>query len=428
MELYSEEVERVVLANLIVYKDTLIYTKQINKSDFMIGRNQIVFEIIKNLYEEGKPVDIISIKEAAQAKNYNGSEILIYCSEISDAALTSSNIDFYIKKLKNFRVRRQLKDEAQAILKFLNEGDGDEEAGELKKEVLNKISAIETSQVNLEEKEMTNIMVRTTEELEKRYNNKEKNKLETGFWKLDVITDGLHEQEFTVIAARPGVGKTSIGLNIAEHIASKGTCVYFVSMEMSEIQLGNRLIASHSELDGHKLRQGWLNDEEWGKVGQAVGDICKLKMIIDTQSITVQDIETKAYELKQLKDIGLIVIDYLQLIKSKDKFSIREQEVSDISRRLKLLSRDLNIPVVALCQLNRETEKRKRPMLADLRESGAIEQDADNVIFLYASEEEKAKQASMDVEVIVAKQRNGPTGQIFLKFDKKTMTFHNKAY
>lgn len=213
---------------------------------------------------------------------------------------------------------------------------------------------------------------------------------------------------------------------MAQNLSKKGVYTYFVSLEMSEIQLGNRLISSSTNIDGHKIRKGWLEAEDFNKIGQVVGKMAEMKMIIDTQSKTIQDIETQSYELKENKNVGLIIIDYLQLLKSKERFNIREQEVADISRRLKLLSRDLNIPIIALCQLNRETEKRKRPMLADLRESGALEQDADNVIFLYASEEEKIKQFLMQVEIIVAKQRNGPTGAIFLKFNRKTMTFENR--
>lgn len=175
------------------------------------------------------------------------------------------------------------------------------------------------------------------------------------------------------------------------------------------------MLAAESRIDSHKMRKGWINEEEWILIAEAATKISELKMIIDTQSTTIQDIETKAYELKENKNIGLIIIDYLQLLKSKEKFNIREQEVADISRKLKLLSRDLNIPILALCQLNRETEKRKRPMLADLRESGSLEQDADNVIFLYLSEEEKIKQKLVQVEVIVAKQRNGPTRKYIFK-------------
>lgn len=196
---------------------------------------------------------------------------------------------------------------------------------------------------------------------------------------------------------------------MAEYIAKKGKYTYFVSLEMSEKQLGNRMIAREADIDSHVLRMGWLSEENFAKIGKVAGEISDIKMSIDSKITTIQDIEAKANELKQNKNLGLIVIDYLQLLKSKNKFNNREQEVADISRRLKILTKKLDIPIVALCQLNRETEKRKTPILADLRESGSLEQDADNVMFLYIADEEKQKSAVINVDVIIAKQRNGPT-------------------
>lgn len=427
MEIYSREVEESVLGNIIAFKECNIYIKQLEKSDFYVGTNQIIFEIMKELYNQGKPIEILSIKEAAKSKSQNEIQILKYISKITEAALSSITIDYYMRKLKNYSARRKLAEKAHKILKIVQEAFGDEDAAEIKKQAMAEIAEIKTSQVNLEEKEMRYVMANTGEELEKRYREKDNNKYDTGFYDLDKVIDGLHEQELTVIAARPGVGKTSFALNIAKNISKRGMYTYFVSLEMSEVQLGTRMIAGETRIDGHRLRKGWLETEDWAKVANASAELSELKMIIDTQSTTVQDIETKAYELKENKGMKLIIIDYLQLLKSKEKFNIREQEVADISRRLKLLSRDLSIPIVALCQLNRETEKRGRPILADLRESGAIEQDADNVIFLYASEEEKVKQFLMDVEVIVAKQRNGPTGTVFLGYNKKTMSFQNRV-
>lgn len=169
------------------------------------------------------------------------------------------------------------------------------------------------------------------------------------------------------------------------------------------------MIAREAEIDSHIVRTGWLTEENFIKINQKASELSKIKMVIDSNITTIQDIENKANELKQEKELGLIVIDYLQLLKSKNKFTGREQEVAEISRKLKLLSKKLDIPIVALCQLNRETEKRRRPLLADLRESGSLEQDADNVIFLYIEDEEKVKNRIINVEVTVAKQRNGPT-------------------
>lgn len=193
---------------------------------------------------------------------------------------------------------------------------------------------------------------------------------------------------------------------------------------MSKKQLGSRLITSKAGIDSHRIRSGWLEEQDWKKIGQVAGELSEIDMIIDDKSRTVQEVELKACELKESKNIGLIVIDYLQLLNSKNKFSIREQEVAEISRKLKLLSKDLNIPIIALCQLNRESLKRTRPTNADLRESGSLEQDADNIIFIYTDEEDLSKRV-IETELIISKQRNGPTGTVKLKFDKKTMTFLN---
>jgi replicative DNA helicase len=212
---------------------------------------------------------------------------------------------------------------------------------------------------------------------------------------------------------------------MAEHIAKKNIYTYFVSLEMSEKQLGNRMIARKADIDSHVLRMGWLTEENFADIGKAAGEISEIKMCIDSKVSTIQEIESKAMQLKNQKNLGLIVIDYLQLLKSKNKFGNREQEVADISRRLKLLTKKLDIPIVALCQLNRETEKRKTPILADLRESGSLEQDADNVIFLYIPDDEKNKTKTINVDVIVAKQRNGPTGTVKIEFNKKQMKFEN---
>ena len=184
------------------------------------------------------------------------------------------------------------------------------------------------------------------------------------------------------------------------------------------------MISSRSGIDSHKLRSGWLSTDEFDKIGIASMELANLNMIVDDKSVTIQEIELKACQLKEKKNIGLIVIDYLQLLKSKNKFSIREQEVAEISRKLKLLSKDLNIPIIALCQLNRESLKKTRPTNADLRESGSLEQDADNIIFIYTDEEDFSKKV-LDVELIISKQRNGPTGTIKVRFDRKTMTFSN---
>ncbi len=427
-ELYSKEIEESIIGCLAIFDDCQKYIKKLEIDDFFIQTNQVIMQLIKELNKDNNPINITTIKEKAKNKELKADEIFKYLVNISENIITSAEIDYYIKTLKNYSMKRKILKATKRINDkvFLTEVDIDAE--ELKKECINEIVNIKTQVTELKDSDMTSIMNIVINDIEDRYKNRDNHIYETGFFDLDKATNGLHKQELTIIAARPGIGKTALALNIAERLANKGVNTYFVSLEMSKEQLGNRLIASKTNIDSHKLRSGWLEEKDWGEIGKIAGQLSELKMIIDTKSKTIQEIEIRATELKENKNIGLIVIDYLQLLKSKNKFNIREQEVAEISRNLKLLSRDLNIPVIALCQLNRASEARRRPILADLRESGSLEQDADNVIFIYASEEEKEKQTSViETELIIAKQRNGATGTIKLNFNRKTMTFNNRT-
>lgn len=427
-ELYSKDIEEGIIACLAIFEDCQRYIKKIEIDDFFIQINQVIMQLIKELNEDNNPINITTIKEKAKNKELEAEEIFKYLVRISENIITSAEIDYYIKTLKSYSMKRKILQATKKINDkvFLTEADIDSE--ELKKECINEIVNIKMQTQELKDSDMLSVMNIVIDDIEDRYKNRDNHIYETGFFDLDKATNGLHKQELTIIAARPGVGKTAFALNIAERLASKGIFTYFVSLEMSKEQLGNRLIASKTNIDSHKLRSGWLEKKDWGEIGKIAGQLSELKMIIDTKSKTIQEIEIRATELKENKNIGLIVIDYLQLLKSKNKFNIREQEVAEISRNLKLLSRDLNIPVIALCQLNRASETRRRPILADLRESGSLEQDADNVIFIYASEEEKEKQTPIiETELIIAKQRNGATGTIKLNFNRKTMTFNNRA-
>ena len=423
-KLYSEDVEKNILGCMLVFDENHRYIKKLEEEDFVIGIHRTIFKLIQELDKEEKPIEILSVKEKAKSKNLNEKEIFNYLINITSNLITSSTFEFYLKKLKNYSVRRKIVKKSRELMQSMYEFNSEEEAEEIKKNAIDTITDIKISNLDTTSDDMKAVMTETFGDIENKYINRNDNKYKTGFFELDKVTDGLHEQEFTIIAARPGLGKTSIALNIAENISKKGVITYFCSLEMSKKQLGNRLISSRTNIDSHRIRSGWLEDIDFQKIGIAMSELSELKLLIDTQSKTVQDIEIKAYELKEKQNIGLIIIDYLQLLKSKNKFNIREQEVAEISRKLKLLSRDLNIPVIALCQLNRESLKRTRPTNADLRESGSLEQDADNIFFIYADDEEREKKV-VETEIIVSKQRNGPTGTIKLKYDKKTMTFRN---
>lgn len=406
--LHSDEAEVNVIASILVIQDNSKYINSLKTQDFYSKTNKAIFSLMKELNDKDETVDLLTVKELGVTKKFNGIKLLETMTDMTDKLVYAGNIDKYIKILKNLSVKRKIFNTAKKVCEEISEVDPNKDEIEVKNEVVQKFLNIKTNKKN-SNAEMKDVMIETLKDIDDKYQKRDDYSLRTGYLDLDKIIEGLHEQELTLLGARPGVGKTAFSLQMAEHIAKKGVYVYFVSLEMSRKQLGNRIIAREAEIDSHVLRMGWLTEENFAKINEVAGNVADIKMCIDSESTTIQDIEDKANELKQEKNLGLMVIDYLQLLKSRNKFTNREQEVADISRRLKLLSKELNIPVVALCQLNRETEKRRRPLLADLRESGSLEQDADNVIFLYVDDEEKVKNRVIDVEVIVAKQRNGPT-------------------
>lgn len=406
--LHSDEAEVNVIASILVIQDNSKYINSLETQDFYSKTNKAIFSLMKELNDKDETVDLLTVKELGVTKKFNGIKLLETMTDMTDKLVYAGNIDKYIKILKNLSVKRKIFNTAKKVCEEISEVDPNKDEIEVKNEVVQKFLNIKINKKN-SNAEMKDVMIETLKDIDDKYQKRDDYSLRTGYLDLDKIIEGLHEQELTLLGARPGVGKTAFSLQMAEHIAKKGVYVYFVSLEMSRKQLGNRIIAREAEIDSHVLRMGWLTEENFAKINEVAGNVADIKMCIDSESTTIQDIEDKANELKQEKNLGLMVIDYLQLLKSRNKFTNREQEVADISRRLKLLSKELDIPVVALCQLNRETEKRRRPLLADLRESGSLEQDADNVIFLYVDDEEKVKNRVIDVEVIVAKQRNGPT-------------------
>lgn len=282
---------------------------------------------------------------------------------------------------------------------------------------LNKIEDREIKEESLKEQ-----IIDTLDMIEKNMKNKNDYSLYTGMLDLDQLTCGLHNEELTIIGARPGMGKTTFALQIADYIAKKKIPVMFISLEMSEEQIITKLIAKETRINSTKMRLGTLTDQEAVKVYEAGAELEEKSLYITSNLRTIQQIEVEARKLKNKKNIGLIIIDYIQLIKSSQKFNLREQEVADITRTLKLLTLELKIPIIGLCQLNRNAT-RQEPMLSDLRESGAIEQDADNVIFIYQEEETDA--AAPVVTIKLAKQRAGSTGKVNMIFRKVYSEFVN---
>ena len=259
-KLYSEDVEKNILGCMLVFDENHRYIKKLEEEDFVIGIHRTIFKLIQELDKEEKPIEILSVKEKAKSKNLNEKEIFNYLINITSNLITSSTFEFYLKKLKNYSVRRKIVKKSRELMQSMYEFNSEEEAEEIKKNAIDTITDIKISNLDTTSDDMKAVMTETFGDIENKYINRNDNKYKTGFFELDKVTDGLHEQEFTIIAARPGLGKTSIALNIAENISKKGVITYFCSLEMSKKQLGNRLISSRTNIDSHRIRSGWLED------------------------------------------------------------------------------------------------------------------------------------------------------------------------
>lgn len=334
-----KEAEENIIAEIITDTDNAKYIDELNVEDFYYKTNQKIFELIKELKDKEQNIDLVSIRTIGINKKYNGQALLETVVSITDTLPFSCNIENTFRIIKSLSMRRKIQEVAKKIIKEAEQVDIEKDDLDVKNAAIQEFLNLKTTQKN-EEKEMSDVMLETVQDIEKKYKKRDDYSYRTGYLDLDRIIEGLHEQELTIIAARPGVGKTSFALQMAEHIAKKNIYTYFVSLEMSEKQLGNRMIARKADIDSHVLRMGWLTEENFAEIGKAAGEISEFKMCIDSKVSTIQEIESKAMQLKNEKNLGLIVIDYLQLLKSKNKFSNREQEVADISRRLKLLTKN----------------------------------------------------------------------------------------
>ena len=411
--MYDEEIEKTILYYIIFENEQI----NINEDDFFITKHKQIINAIGKLKAKNEEINIISIKNTIKGKDV---EILNYISIIAESKYGTS-IEYAYRELKRLSKKRKL-------IKLSNEMQKNIEI-ELEPEIYIEKLIKELNTINQEgEKENTflDIVCETSDLIEKKrmQGSRYDYKYFTGIFDLDKVTNGLHEEELTIVGARPGVGKTTFVLQIAHKIADKGIAVGIISLEMSETQLTQKLISKVAHVDSNKLRTGNIDVTEQEKIAIATGQISDLPLFINTKLRNIQEIEMYARKLKNKKDLGLLIVDYLQLVKSKNKFNSREQEVAEISRTLKLLSLELKIPIIGLCQLNRNAA-RTEPTLADLRESGAIEQDADNVIFLYKENENNEEETVENVIIDLQKQRAGGLTRVVVRFDKKVSEFKN---
>lgn len=404
--MYDDEIEKAVLFHIIFNKEQF----ELTENDFVNVKHKQIINAINELKMKKEEISILTIKDKI---NSSSKKITPYLAEIGDYAI-GTNAQTSYKILKKYTKKRQIVKLAQEMQSsILDEEDIDIYIEQL-------ISTMQKIELQAQKDESFSTQIyKTIENIEKNMTKKEDYSLYTGFFDLDNLTDGLHESEFTVIGARPAVGKTTFALQIAERIASKGKKVAYVSLEMSEEQIIQKILAKNTNINSRKIRNGDLLEEQTVKIINACSEVSQLPISILTKTSTIQQIELEARRMKNKDNLDLLVIDYLQLVRNIGYFKSREQEVSDISRTLKLLSLELEIPIIALCQLNRNAN-RTEPTLADIRESGAIEQDADNVIFLYKEDPE-----SDLVTVDLQKQRSGNIGKLKLKFKKATSEFVN---
>ena len=426
------EAEQAILGCMLTDKDAVISAIEVLKEDdFYREDNKAIYSAILSLYCRSEPIDIITVKaELVEAGNFERIGGLEYLAELPDRVPTTANVEKYIKIVSEKATLRSLIQTSNELIAL-----GYDES----EDVDNIMDMAEKKVFDLSQKKsvkgysaLKDVLVGSFAELEKLYNQKGNvTGITTGFIDLDNKTAGLHNSDLIIIAARPAMGKSAFAINIATNAAIKANVpVVIFNLEMSKEQVGNRILCSEAMVDSNKIRTGQIEDEDWMKLATTLGELSEAPIYIDdTPGISIMEIRAKCRKLKIEKNIGLIVIDYLQLIQGTGKKNAsREQEISEISRSLKILAKELDVPVIALSQLSRTAEKRddKRPMLSDLRESGAIEQDADIVMFLYRDDYYNEDTEKKNVaEVILAKHRGGSTGTVELAWMPSFTKFAN---
>ena len=402
---------------------------------FYSESHQKIFSVVSELIENSKPVDITTVTEELEKKKFL-KEIggIVYLTELVNSVPSASNVDEYIKIVNEKAILRRLILESDRINKQAY--DASEELNDILDSAEKGILNVVKTRKGTEFRSIQEVLFKTQSDLEKLAQNKgEITGLSTGFYEIDRITSGLHPNELIIIAARPAMGKTAFALNLATNIAeNQSKAVALFNMEMGAEQLAIRMLSSAGQIDQNKLKRGYFEHDDWKRINQAMSRLADTKLFIDdTPGMTMSEIKAKCRRLASQKDgLAIVIIDYLTLIQGSTKYQgNRHQEVSEISRSLKTMAMELEVPVIALAQLSRSVEGRedKRPMLSDLRESGSIEQDADIVAFLYRDDYYN-KQAAEDSQIsesefIIAKHRNGPTKTIPLIFKRNTSTFDN---
>ena len=436
----NTEAEEAVLGAILVNPKVITkIVETLRPESFYKPSHRYVYEAMLQLFNQNERIDIVSVSDVLscnQKLETVGGRAFI--NDLSYKTITTSNIEYYAKIVREKAVKRALINAGSEIVGFGYDTNSIDESLDSAEKLIFDIASQKASSYLTHVKDL---VLNTYEEIEYRYEHKgELSGISTGFYELDGVMNGLQKSDLIIVAARPAMGKTSFALNIAQHAALKNnTPVAIFSLEMSKEQLMQRMLCSEAEIDAQRVKTGNMQSKDWEKLANAMNAFTMAPIYIDdTPGATITDIRAKCRRLKmEEKHLGLVLIDYLQLMESSGRED-RMQQITAISRGLKILARELDLPVIALSQLSRAVESRtdKRPQLSDLRESGAIEQDADIVMFIYrdeyyrknGEEEDFSKAASKgNAEIIIAKHRNGPTDTVELLFQSNITKFKNKV-
>jgi replicative DNA helicase len=431
---YDEKAEQAVIGSLMI--ENGVFDKimcDLAPEDFYHGGNKLIFSAIIELLNAGKVADLVTVCETLSAsgslKKAGGN---VYVAETVDSVVSAYSINSYAAIVKEKSIERKIISEASRIIEAVYDPTGDSKIKleEAQKTILNLSLSKESDTL----KNSQEICKSTFSGIEYRHNNRfSMIGHSTGIADLDSATSGLIGGDLIIMAGRPGMGKSALAGNIAATVSASGVPVLIFSLEMPSEAVMTRIMARESGINSRNLRRGQLADTQWEAAVQATGAISRWPIFIDdSPDITPTEIRAKARKLKKEHGLGLLIVDYIQLVRATGKHDSREQAVSEISRTLKAIARELEIPVIGLSQLNRQVDARtdRHPMLSDLRESGAIEQDADVIIFIYRDEvynkaEENPKRGIAEIDI--AKHRNGETGIFEVIFDARTQHFKNKA-
>ncbi|NMB44020.1 MAG: replicative DNA helicase [Clostridiales bacterium] len=423
--------EQSVIGSMIMDKEAIIVAAEIIiKEDFYGQRYGVLFDAMIELHNEGNPTDLITLQNKLSEMDVPSNiSSLEFIRDLVASVPTSANVRYYANIVKEKSVLRQMIKVTEGIANecYLDKSPTDEILDRTEKEVFDILQKRNTGEVV----SIKDVVIESLESIEAAARNKGTvTGVPTGFYDLDYKTAGLQSSDLILIAARPSMGKTALVLNIAEHVAIKENIPTVIfSLEMSKDQLVKRIMAMHSKINSQSLRTGDLTDDEWVELVETARIIGNSNLVIDdTAGISVSELRSKCRKLKLENNLGLVIIDYLQLMTGSKRAESRQQEISEISRSLKALAREIDAPVIALSQLSRAVEQRpdKRPMLSDLRESGAIEQDADVVMFIYRDDYYNHDSEDKGIsEIIIGKQRNGPTGTVKLAWLPEYTKFAN---